>query len=448
MAKSKSYADIAQKIINKYSKRGDGDMWSNTAKEMQLKQLMNSQEMERSKMGLVDNEQQESQMGMGMDDESMEMKNGGHWIPKHLKKGRCTPAPNPDCPKGSPQYNLAMTFKKHHGFHEMGGDMKYGNGGTYNPITGQWEGGEETSPYIGPYSLDTYNNLNLPAGYSNAKGVLDTKDYDMRNKGLYDQFQAENTPEYFANRDQQLQESYNKQASDFRDTNPISYGTQAQGVMGEEQRPSNKSKFDYKSYLMDAAGLAPVAYNLYQGLKKEDRLNPKDYQVNQRIQPYKLNYDPAKNAALSSNRALDKEIMNTGNKSTADIIANLRGSRTGYNQQVSDIVSKEQMGNAAINMQAQQANIGIEQSNKSTKFAVDDWNAKSKAARINMLGEAATQLSQFAQGKKSDKVTMNAINSMLNNYVFDMNGNLRFKDSNRLVPQDEANHVKQLMVNK
>ena len=34
------------------------------------------------------------------------------WIQKaHLKKGRCTPAPNPDCPKGSRQYALAMRFK-------------------------------------------------------------------------------------------------------------------------------------------------------------------------------------------------------------------------------------------------------------------------------------------------------------------------------------------------
>jgi hypothetical protein len=51
------------------------------------------------------------------------MASGGNWIPSNLKKGRCTPAPNLDCPKGSPQYNLAMTFKKHHGFHKaMGGD--------------------------------------------------------------------------------------------------------------------------------------------------------------------------------------------------------------------------------------------------------------------------------------------------------------------------------------
>lgn len=48
----------------------------------------------------------------------IQFKRGG-WIPNNLKKGRCTPAPNPDCPVGSPQYNLAQTFKKHHGFHKQ-----------------------------------------------------------------------------------------------------------------------------------------------------------------------------------------------------------------------------------------------------------------------------------------------------------------------------------------
>lgn len=50
-------------------------------------------------------------------DASDGFKKGGNWIPKNLKKGRCTPLGNPDCPEGSPQYNLAVTFKKHHGFH-------------------------------------------------------------------------------------------------------------------------------------------------------------------------------------------------------------------------------------------------------------------------------------------------------------------------------------------
>jgi len=58
--------------------------------------------------------------------ECEEMKKGGHWIQDAIKHpGRCTPgSPNYDCPKGSPQWRLTQTFKKHHGFHkkEDGGE--------------------------------------------------------------------------------------------------------------------------------------------------------------------------------------------------------------------------------------------------------------------------------------------------------------------------------------
>lgn len=52
------------------------------------------------------------------------MKAGGKWIPNNLHKGRCKNPGSPECPKGSPQYNLAMTFKKHHGFQKA----EYGMG--------------------------------------------------------------------------------------------------------------------------------------------------------------------------------------------------------------------------------------------------------------------------------------------------------------------------------
>lgn len=53
-------------------------------------------------------------------DQQPEMKSGGNWIQGAVKHpGRCTPgSSNYDCPPGSPQYNLAQTFKKHHGFHK------------------------------------------------------------------------------------------------------------------------------------------------------------------------------------------------------------------------------------------------------------------------------------------------------------------------------------------
>jgi len=38
---------------------------------------------------------------------------GKDWIQGAVKHpGRCTPMPNPDCPVGSPQYNLGKRFKK------------------------------------------------------------------------------------------------------------------------------------------------------------------------------------------------------------------------------------------------------------------------------------------------------------------------------------------------
>jgi len=38
---------------------------------------------------------------------------GNDWMQGAVKRpGRCTPMPNPDCPVGSPQYNLGKRFKK------------------------------------------------------------------------------------------------------------------------------------------------------------------------------------------------------------------------------------------------------------------------------------------------------------------------------------------------
>jgi hypothetical protein len=71
---------------------------------------------------------------MMLDEDMPGMKGGGNWIQNaNLKKGRCTPgSPNYDCPKGSPQWNLAQTFKKHNGFQKKqdGG----GTDGNFNNI--------------------------------------------------------------------------------------------------------------------------------------------------------------------------------------------------------------------------------------------------------------------------------------------------------------------------
>jgi hypothetical protein len=351
MAK-KTYADIAQQIINKYSKRGDSDTWANTAKEFQLKGLMNKQEAERERMGLV---------------EQPQMKNGGK--------------------------------------------MKYD--------------GYNNSQYLPDEEVFLNPNDNLTNLFGNSSSTV--PDIVNPNQVIPQKTTDTYTPQF---------------TTPTENVSPTSYSPVSKTQMDITR--GSGSKFGY----LDALSLAPVAYNAIQGMMPEDRLKAGDYQTKKTLTPYELNYAPAKQEALSSNRALNKDILSTGNKSVGDIIRNLRGSRQGYMNQVSDITSKEQMGNAALKMQADQGNIAIDQSNKSIAFSVDDWNAKSKAARINMLGEAATQLAQFAQGKKGDKVTINAINYMLQNYTFDANGNLTYKSTGKPVPADEAREVKKVMINK
>lgn len=111
------------------------------------------------------------------------MKSGGNWIPKDLKKGRCTPAPNADCPVGSPQYNLAMTFKKHHGFHQMGGTaMSTAEWDAYHQSQGNLPvpytvTGAAPSKYKQYYNPTNYKGMDLTGAGENSINVNDIFNY-------------------------------------------------------------------------------------------------------------------------------------------------------------------------------------------------------------------------------------------------------------------------------
>lgn len=95
-----------------------------------------------------------------------------HWIPKNLKKGRCTPMGTKRCPVGSPQYNLAKTFKKHHGFHkkEEGGLTNEPN--IPKAAKGFWAGAED----VGMGLLDT-TPLGIASGVMTGKSLSDNLGY-------------------------------------------------------------------------------------------------------------------------------------------------------------------------------------------------------------------------------------------------------------------------------
>jgi len=147
-----------------------------------------------------------------------EYKTGGNWIQSAVKHpGRCTPgSPNYDCPKGSPQWNLAQTFKKHHGFHEEGGNVfpamrNFKHGGYYG-MDGKFHKNSDSGTYVsaggyyfkggGPKINDgeeiqispdngfvntwnTNNNQDNSQYYSDRSNVIETSDasdpYDITN---------------------------------------------------------------------------------------------------------------------------------------------------------------------------------------------------------------------------------------------------------------------------
>ena len=96
-----------------------------------------------------------------------EYKSGGKWIQGAIKNpGRCTPgSPNYDCPEGSPQWRLAQTFKKHHGFHKKEDLKKYQGGG---PTTSD--------------SLALYNNAEAKVKFY--KNNSDYKDVTKNDPGI------------------------------------------------------------------------------------------------------------------------------------------------------------------------------------------------------------------------------------------------------------------------
>lgn len=77
------------------------------------KQEIALQHMKLLKMGEKDSEEAKELRRQYRRLEGEKIVEKKDWMQGAVKRpGRCTPMPNPDCPVGSPQYNLGKRFKK------------------------------------------------------------------------------------------------------------------------------------------------------------------------------------------------------------------------------------------------------------------------------------------------------------------------------------------------
>jgi hypothetical protein len=153
---------------------------------------------------------------------------------------------------------------------------------------------------------------------------------------------------------------------------------------------------------MQAAGLAaPIAYNLGMGLfSKPTQLKAEDYLNKSRVSPYKVNVDPQLNEARLAYNAAEQGIRNAAPSAGAYLTnrANIAKMRTGS---LGEILAKKENVDAQLQMQADAQNAQLEAQNRGTKFAIDDWNAKSKEAKRKYLEKSIEQMGTLAQNAQA-----------------------------------------------
>jgi len=168
--------------------------------------------------------------------------------------------------------------------------------------------------------------------------------------------------------------------------------------------------------LLDYARLAPAAANLIQGLKKPDRLNPKDYQIAQRVSPGTYDIEPllrdnVRTAAATQDAARSATMGNAG-----AYLANLSNIQASKGELDSKAHSVKQTQEGQWRMAADQANAGIEGQNAQMRFTVDDWNMASKAAREAMLSEAASNVGAYADSRLQDDLYLAYLSQMTDDF--------------------------------
>lgn len=137
---------------------------------------------------------------------------------------------------------------------------------------------------------------------------------------------------------------------------------------------------------------APMAYNLWQGLKKEDRLNPQDYMNRDKVNPYKMNIDPQLNAINRSVAGAQKNMANVGAGNAGQYFANMGNTVNQAAAATDKIQTNAENANAQNQMRADLANQQAAGMDNQMKFRIDDWNARSKQAKEAHLGQFANQL--------------------------------------------------------
>jgi len=181
------------------------------------------------------------------------------------------------------------------------------------------------------------------------------------------------------------------------------------GLPGSEYHPIEGGQgFDWGEAGYQAARFAPVAYNLFQGLRKQEPVepfyNPYESQALNLLKGREYNIQPQIEAAKRADALKRKNILSASGGNAATYLGNIGASGRQYLGDVSSLYGQKQ--NIENQWEGQLAgaygNFGAQRA-EADRYA-EDINARNEAMRRKYLGTAATQGSQIVQ---SDRLMRN-----------------------------------------
>jgi hypothetical protein len=200
---------------------------------------------------------------------------------------------------------------------------------------------------------------------------------------------------------------------------PSNYVEMSSGDLKSTESPSvdqsnpNVNESAYMAYIeakkalrnkaaIEGMRAAPIAYNLVEGLRKEDRLNFENYRLKNRITPYKYNERPELENIRTGYTDATNNLRNASGGNSGTYLSNVGNVYAKKSRAIGELYGKKYNVDAQADMNAQTANIDVDKINATNNMYIDDWNMRSKQSKRDNLQEGAVRLAQMGNVKAQE----------------------------------------------
>lgn len=198
------------------------------------------------------------------------------------------------------------------------------------------------------------------------------------------------------------------------------------------QQPINQpaQNFNIGNALSSVTSLAPVAFNIAQGLGDPTQLDPRDYynpyeaDIRSTFRNRRYNVQPELEANRLAQATYFRNLREAA-PSQAQFLGGLQAGAISKSRADAAAIARQQNINNQLLAEQAQADIALGDRRAQTRLGIDQFNLQSEAAGRGFLGTGLSQLSQFAQNRQlmnnqilRDAQRLNLLDDLVANYEF------------------------------